>query len=139
MMLVTARSSRQPRTALFAMLFVVAAVLGVSSTSARAAEPSIAGDERTVRLNPPQMFRLADQLLARGSTAQAMQILELLARNPDSDVRNEARFRRSKLLEAIGDFAQLENVALGRELRLVDEDAVELSLPELIADCGEQV
>jgi hypothetical protein len=101
-MLIPFRSSRPPRPALFDMLFVVAAVIGFSFTSARAAEPSIAGDERIVRLNPPQMFRLADQLLARGSTAQATQILELLARNPDSDVHNEARFRRSKLLEEEG-------------------------------------
>jgi hypothetical protein len=137
-MLVTARSSRQPRPALFAMLFVVAAVLGVSSTSARAAGPSIAGDERTVRLNPPQMFRLADQLLARGSTAQAMQILELLARNPDSDVRNEARFRRSKLLEAEG-----KTTAAALLLRAIlderpDAVPVRLQLAQLLDRIGDK-
>jgi len=87
---------------MFAILIIAAAALGGSAGPARAAEPSIAGGERTVRLNPPQMFRLADQLLARGSNAQATQILEMLARNPDSDIRNEARFRHSRLLEAEG-------------------------------------
>jgi hypothetical protein len=123
---------------LFDMLYVVAAVLGFSSTSARAAEPSIAGDERTVRLNPPQMFRLADQLLARGSTAQATQILELLARNPDSDIHNEARFRRSKLLEAEG-----KTTAAALLLRaILDErpDAVpaRLALAQLLDRIGDK-
>jgi hypothetical protein len=101
-MLVAAHKSPRPARALSAVLLVAAAV-GSSAASAQAAGPPIAGAEpRTVQLTPAQMLRLADQLLARGSTAEAMQILELLARNPDSDIRNEARFRSSKLLQAEG-------------------------------------
>jgi len=57
---------------------------------------------RSVRLSSAQMLALAEQLLARGSREQAAEMLDLLARDPNSDIRNEARFRRSKLLAEQG-------------------------------------
>src|SRR5438045_2053616 len=41
--------------------------------------------------------------------------------------------------EAVGDLAQLQDVALGEELRLVDQDAVELALLQLVGDRTEQI
>jgi hypothetical protein len=46
------------------------------------------------------MFALADELLRRGARAQCVAILELLSRDPDANVRNEARFREAKILSA---------------------------------------
>ena len=43
------------------------------------------------------------------------------------------------MLELVGDFAQLQHVALRQELRFVDEDAVELALLQFVADRVEQV
>jgi len=44
------------------------------------------------------MLELSEQLLRRGRTRDAETILDLLARDADSSVRNEARFRHAKLL-----------------------------------------
>jgi hypothetical protein len=67
-----------------------------------AAPPAAAPEQRTMRLTAAQMFRLAEEMLARGSRDEAAAMLDLLARNPDSNVRNEARFRHSKLLISEG-------------------------------------
>ena len=44
------------------------------------------------------MIRVADEMLKSGQQAQAERILSLLARDPNPDIRNEARFRQSQLL-----------------------------------------
>jgi hypothetical protein len=46
------------------------------------------------------MFALADELLRRGARGQSIAILELLSRDPEANVRNEARFREAKILAA---------------------------------------
>jgi hypothetical protein len=48
------------------------------------------------------MFRIAEDLSRRGRTTDAERLLELLSQDPNTDVRNEARYRRSKLLAAHG-------------------------------------
>jgi hypothetical protein len=57
---------------------------------------------RVLRATAADLFRLADDLNRRGQGYEAEQLLDLLAQDPNSDVRNEARYRRSKLLEARG-------------------------------------
>lgn len=46
------------------------------------------------------MFRLAEEMVSRGRTHEAETVLKLLSGDPDSNVRNEARFRRALLLES---------------------------------------
>ncbi|GGI67886.1 hypothetical protein GCM10007973_01300 [Polymorphobacter multimanifer] len=53
-------------------------------------------------LNPAQMFKLAQQLEAEGSIADAEAALRALAGDPDLAIRNEARFRLAQLLERQG-------------------------------------
>lgn len=69
------------------------------ATEANAALPAT----RTVKATPGQMLDLAEQMSRAGQIAQAEQILELLAHDPNSDVRHEARFRQAMLLEARGE------------------------------------
>jgi tetratricopeptide (TPR) repeat protein len=51
---------------------------------------------------PVQMLDLAEELIRRGSIADAETILSLVANDPNLDVRNEARFRFAKLLQSQG-------------------------------------
>ena len=48
--------------------------------------------------SPAQMLTLAEEMAGRGKTGDAETVLDLLARDPDPDVRNEARFRHARLL-----------------------------------------
>ena len=68
----------------------------VASTPGAAATPEI----RKVTATPVQMLDLAEQLARRGSLADAETVLSLLSRDPNSDIRNEARFRLAQLLQS---------------------------------------
>ena len=46
------------------------------------------------------MLSLADEMARHGKNDEAENIFEVLARDPDQDIRNEARYRRAKLLRA---------------------------------------
>jgi hypothetical protein len=52
------------------------------------------------------MFALADEYLRRGAVRNAVAIYSLLSRDPNADVRNEARFRLAKILAAAGETAR---------------------------------
>ena len=84
------------------------------------------------------MLGLADELLRRGESDEAVQILDLLARDPDVTIRNEARFRRSRLLESRG--SNREAAVLLR--RILDEKpdavAVRLQLAQLLDRMGDK-
>jgi len=54
----------------------------------------------TIRATAGQMLSLADEMARHGKTDEAENIFEILARDPDSDIRNEARYRRARLLRA---------------------------------------
>jgi tetratricopeptide (TPR) repeat protein len=85
----------------------VAAALKVLSFSlAFAAVPvmtpgAAAGEPRTIQASAGQMLKLAEEMVRRGEMDDAETILALLARDPDSNVRNEARFRHARLLLAL--------------------------------------
>ena len=70
----------------------------VASGTRLPAEPA----PRTVSATPAQLLDLADALIRRGSREGAERILLLLSSDPRPDVRNEARFRRARLLAAEG-------------------------------------
>ena len=72
--------------------------LAGNPTTARASQPP----HRTVRVSGSGLLNLAQELARRGSSQQAKDILSVVSHDPDPNVRNEARFRHSKLLEADG-------------------------------------
>ena len=84
------------------------------------------------------MLGLADDLLLHGKPTQAEQILDLLSHDPDATVRNEARFRRSKLLQSQG--STVEAAVLLRQI--LDEmpaaTAVRLQLALLLDQMGDK-
>lgn len=92
----------------------------------------------TVRASGGQMLNLADDFLQHGKETQAVQILDLLSHDPDSTVRNEARFRRSKLLQFEGSTTQA--AVLLRQI--LDEmpraTAVRLQLAQLLDQMGDK-
>lgn len=87
-------------TALASIAAALFAAAGPAAAEGMSPSPSAT---RKVQATADQMLGLADQLIRRGDAAQAEPILDLLTRDPDADVRNEARFRRATLLEARGD------------------------------------
>ena len=66
-----------------------------------AANPAHA-EVRTVKATAGQMFDLSEQMVQRGKSDEAERILELLSRDPDPNVRNEARFRRARIARTAG-------------------------------------
>ena len=81
---------------------------------------------------------MAEDFVRRGTPDQAETLLELLAQNPDSNVRNEARYRQSLLLEKKGH--DREAAVLWR--RILDEkpDAlgVRLKLAAMLHKMGDE-
>ena len=59
-----------------------------------------AGATRTIRASGAQMLNFADEMTRRGRNDDAEAILVILARDRDSNIRNEARYRWAKLLRA---------------------------------------
>jgi thioredoxin-like negative regulator of GroEL len=55
-----------------------------------------------VTATAPQLLQLAERFLKSGDTAKAKVILAALTADPNSDIRNEARFRTAKLLAGEG-------------------------------------
>jgi hypothetical protein len=51
-----------------------------------------------MQANAGQLLDLTEQLVRRGRTRDAEAILDVLARDPDSNIRNEARFRHARIL-----------------------------------------
>ncbi len=82
-----------------AAMLAAAASIVAEPTSAR---PYLAAQQRVVA-TAADLFNLAERLASRGATEQAATILTALSDDPNVDVRNEAQFRHSKLLESSGD------------------------------------
>lgn len=57
---------------------------------------------QVIRLTPAQMLEAADRASALGDRSTALTIYSALEQNPDSDIRNEARFRHARLNLAQG-------------------------------------
>ena len=120
-----------------AMAVLIGVLPGAGLAPIEPAAPAQEPIARTVAVNAAQMFNIAEQLARRGETASAEKILAALASDPDSDVRLEARFRRSKLLQARG--ANVEAAVLLRQI--VDNRPtaipVRLELAQLLHKMGD--
>lgn len=94
--------------------------------------------QRVVRATAVDLFRFADAMDRQGDTSQAEQVLEQLSQDPNSDIRNEARYRRSKLLISVG--RQRDAALLLR--RILDErpaaTPVRLELAQLLDRMGDK-
>lgn len=101
---------------------------------ATAADPS----KRVVSATAADLFRFAEALNEQGRAGQAEQVLELLSQDPNADVRNEARYRRSKMLVSSG--RQRDAALLLR--RILDEKPeaapVRLELAQLLDRMGDK-
>lgn len=104
--------------------------------SAVAAAPKSA--PARLRLTAPQLLGIADRLIKGGRQEEARPILDVLTQDPSSDIRNEARYRQSLLLEAKG--SNREAATLLR--RIIDEkpDAirVRLKLAAMLTKMGDE-
>jgi hypothetical protein len=116
---------------------LAAGVLGPAGCPA-AASTLAQPQTRTAKATAAQMLALAEQLQKSGHEPQAERILALLAHDPNSDIRNEARFRQSAVLMRKGQAR--EAAVLLRQI--VDErpDAVpaRLQLATLLQEMGDQ-
>ena len=95
-------------------------------------------ERRTIQATAGQMLTLAEEMVRRGDSRDAENILDLLARDPNPNVRNEARFRRAMLLEAGG-----RNEAAAVLLRRIldekpDATAVRLKLATMLQKMGHE-
>ncbi len=73
-----------------------ALLLAASSLPGAAASPVQA--TRTLRLTPAEMFRLAEIATAKGDMVTVRAVYAALEKNPDPDIRSEARFLHAELL-----------------------------------------
>jgi hypothetical protein len=92
---------------------MVALIAGLYLGTAAPATPTT----QKIHATAGQMLNLADEMVRRGKTREAELLLDLLVQDPNSDMRNEARFRHAKLL--LGLKRQREAALLLR--RVVDE------------------
>ena len=97
------------------LAILLAAATAVPPRSAVAAPSE--SYRRTLVLTPGEMFKLAEVATIKGDLTTASAIYAALERNPDSDVRAEARFRYAKQL--LGEKRNREAALLLR--RLIDE------------------
>ena len=80
------------------VLAAIAALAGTAASAAAAAPSAPTEEKRLLRLSVPQMFKLAEAATREGDVATANSIYAALERNPDSDVRAEARFQIAKAM-----------------------------------------
>ena len=112
----------------------VALVASLLAASGATATPST----RKVIATPGQMIKLAEEMIRRGKSHHAETILDLLTHDPDSNIRNEARFRQALMLEAGG-----RNEAAAVLLRRIldekpDATAVRFKLATMLQKMGHE-
>jgi outer membrane protein len=95
-------------------------------------------EPRTFKASAGQMLNLAQDLVRHGKTSDAETILDLLTRDPDPNVRNEARLRQALLLEGGG-----HNEAAAAVLRRILDDkpdatAVRFKLATMLQKMGHE-
>jgi hypothetical protein len=116
----------------------MSAALSIAAAVALLAANPAQAEARTVKATAAQMFHLAEQLVRSGKPSDADKVLELLSRDPDPQVRNEARFRRARMFKASG---QLQPAALLLRRILDDKpDAapVRIELAQLLDRMGDK-
>jgi hypothetical protein len=116
----------------------MSAALSIAAAVALLAANPAQAEARTVKATAAQMFHLAEQLVRSGKPSDADKVLELLSRDPDPQVRDEARFRRARMFKARG---QLQPAALLLRRILDDKpDAapVRIELAQLLDRMGDK-
>jgi tetratricopeptide (TPR) repeat protein len=111
------------------LLTSLAAALAVAVASGETTQKSFPSpaQQPTIHLSGAQMLALGEYLQSRGSKAEASRIYELLAKDADTDIRNEARFRQARILAGDGN---LKRAAI--LLRQVIDDRPEAAPPRLV-------
>lgn len=112
----------------------VALLAGLIIASGAIASPPT----RKIFATSGQMLGLAQEMVRHGKTREAEAVLELLARDPDQNIRSEAQFRRAILLEGTG-----RNEAAAVLLRRIldeqpDAAAVRLKLATMLQKMGDE-
>ena len=117
-------------------LQILTAVAASTANPAAAVQNPQAGT-RTFRATAGQMFDLAEEMARRGDAGEAHAVLDLLSRDPDPNVRNEARYRRALMLKAAGR-PQSAAVLLRRILdEKPDATPVRIELAQLLERIGD--
>lgn len=125
--------STRARTAFLACGLALTGAEPAVGALASPTEPST-----SVRATAADLFGMADRLVSGGDAAQAQPILELLASDPNPEVRREALFRQAQLLDA-GGRHQAAAVMLRRILdEKPDAAAVRLKLATLLQKLGDE-
>lgn len=88
---------------MFALLFVASAA-SIAGSDLIASSPRPSRSE-TIRLRPDQLLAFAEMAESKGDIRTAAAAYDQLSHDPNSNIRNEARFRKAKLLEARGQLA----------------------------------
>lgn len=86
--------TRRPRALLAALL------CGLCLAGAASAQQAVGG------LTASQLFDLADSRRTAGAVQDAITVYDALARDPDSEVRAEARYRKGLMLADLGRYAE---------------------------------
>lgn len=115
----------------YAAFALIACAVSAPGTIARAQADS-------VQLSAAQLFALAADMQTDGRTADAEAILEALAKDPDLEIRTEARFRLAQLLE--GDGRLREAAVVLRTLLAEKPDAarVRIEMARVLALLGDE-
>ena len=116
----------------------LAVAIAACPTGNAASASGIAAPARTVRAAAGDLFRMADEFARRGQHRRAESIYKALAADPRPDVRIEARFRHSRLLQARGQYARA--ALLLRQILDDKPDAttVRLELAQLLDRMGDK-
>jgi thioredoxin-like negative regulator of GroEL len=121
--------------------------LAIAGLASAAADPAVRAQSltslhppatRTVKATPATLLGMAEDLVRGGRGDEAERLLTLLSDDPNMDVRNEARFRRAKMLVQRG--ASRDAALLLR--RVLDESPhaapVRLHLAQLLDHLGDK-
>lgn len=114
----------------------LAAALLLATAAPAAAQQAPAQDRRAV--SAPQLFQLADQAIAAGHPADAETMYRALARDPDAEIRAEARFRLAMLLERDGRLREAATTYRALLDEKPDAARVRLELARLLTRIGDE-
>jgi tetratricopeptide (TPR) repeat protein len=114
-------------------------LLGQAAAPAEASSPQLSADGTAISgLSAAQLFDIADQAKVAGRPADAEEIFRVLARDPDIQIRSEARFRLGMMLSEIG-----RNADAALAFRAIldeqpDATPVRLELARVLAAMGDE-
>ena len=113
-------------------------IFGAAAGASPSLAPQRAPSTRTIQATAADLFVIADNLARQGHTAEAERLFNLLARNRDANVRNEARYRYAKVLGTIG--REREAALLLRQILDEKPNAVpvRLALAQLLDRIGDK-